>query len=168
MKIKLFIILTALWCSVSLQGQTLETLPDAEGVSLVLPSWKNLSTLLQMDDDKQAAVLQGYGYTALTPMWGYRRYSNTQEELPSYMLGQHLFMCDKGEVKCIVSLNLNNLVNAVRTLKEELLPNYIGEMPDEDGYRIDMYVLRWQGKDYEVYVTNRPKYFEVTILRKSD
>ena len=156
-----------LLCCVSLQGQMLETLPDAEGVSLVLPSWKNLSTLLQMDEDRQAAVLQGYGYTALTPMWGYRRYSNTQEELPSYMLGQHLFMCDTGEVKCIVSLNLNHLAMAVRSLKEELSTYYRGEMPDEDGYRIDMYALRWQGKDYEVFITNRPKYYEVTVVKVS-
>lgn len=156
-----------LLCCVSLQGQMLETLPDAEGVSLVLPSWKNLSTLLQMDEDRQAAVLQGYGYTALTPMWGYRRYSNTQEELPSYMLGQHLFMCDTGEVKCIVSLNLNRLAMAVRALKEELSTYYRGEMPDEDGYRIDTYALRWQGKHYEVFITNRPKYYEVTVVKVS-
>ena len=164
---KRLLLYIGLLCCVSLQGQTLETLPDAEGVSLVLPSWKNLSTLLQMDEDRQAAVLQGYGYTALTPMWGYRRYSNTQEELPSYMLGQHLFMCDTGEVKCIVSLNLNRLAMAVRSLKEELSTYYRGEMPDEDGYRIDMYALRWQGKDYEVFITNRPKYYEVTVVKVS-
>ncbi len=154
-----------LLCCMVVQGQTLETLPASEGVSLVVPSWKNLRTLLQMDESSQAAVLQGYGYTALTPLWGYRRYSNTQEEYPSYMLGQHLLMCDKGEVKSIVSLNLNSLANAVRALKEELRSNYIGEMPDEDGYRIDMYALRWQGESYEVYITNRPMYFEVTVLK---
>ena len=165
MKIKFLLIVAALWCCLDIQGQTLETLPEAEGVSLVLPSWKNLLTLLQMDEDRQAAVLQGYGYTALTPMWGYHRYSNTQESLPSYMLGQNMYLCDTGEVRCIVSLNLNSLANAVRTLKEELRVYYIGEMPDEDGYRIDMYSLQWQGKDYEVYVINRPKYFEVTVVK---
>ena len=83
-----------LFCCVSMQGQTLEVLPAAEvsGVSLVLPSWKNFTALLLMDEEQQTAVLQGYGYTALQPMWGYRRYSNTQDELPSYMLGQHLLM----------------------------------------------------------------------------
>ena len=95
-----------LFCCVSMQGQTLEVLPAAEasGVSLVLPSWKNFTALLLMDEEQQTAVLQGYGYTALQPMWGYRRYSNTQDELPSYMLGQHLLMCDTGEVRCVVSL----------------------------------------------------------------
>ena len=154
-----------LFCCLSLHGQTLEVLPAAEasGVSLVLPSWKNFTALLLMDEEQQTAVLQGYGYTALQPMWGYRRYSNTQDELPSYMLGQHLLMCDTGEVRCVVSLNLHALADAVRALKEELRSNYIGEMPDEDGYRIDIYALRWQGKDYEVYITNRPMYFDVVV-----
>ena len=165
MKIKLLLIVTVLWCCLDVQGQTLETLPETEGVHLVLPSWKNLRTLLQMDEDRQAAVLQDYGYTALTPMWGYHRYSNTQEELPSYMLGQNMYLCDTDEVKCIVSLNLNSLANAVRTLKEELHHYYSGEMPDEDGYRIDIYDVHWQGKDYEVYITNRPKYFDVTVVK---
>ena len=128
-----------------------------------IASWKNFTALLLMDEEQQTAVLQGYGYTALQPMWGYRRYSNTQDELPSYMLGQHLLMCDTGEVRCVVSLNLHALADAVRALKEELRSNYIGEMPDEDGYRIDIYALRWQGKDYEVYITNRPMYFDVVV-----
>ena len=52
---KQLLLYIGLLCCVAMQGQTLEILPETEGVHLVLPSWKNLRTLLQMDEDRQAA-----------------------------------------------------------------------------------------------------------------
>ena len=157
-----------LLCCVALRGQTVQTVPATagQGVEWVLPTWQNFLALLRMDADGQAAVLQDCGYTALQPLWGYRRYSNTQDEFPSYLLDEHLFLCDTDEVRCIVSLNLQPLAKAVSALKEELSPCYIGEMPDEDGYRIDVYKVSGEGQDYEVLVTNRPMYFEISVTKR--
>jgi len=170
MKLHTLLLGIGLLCCAALHGQSLATVTLAgEGRQLqaMVPSVSNFCALLDMPANEAAAALRDCGYAELQVQDGYRRFSNTTEERPSYTQGLHMVLFQADEVKYVTALDLHVLGEAVGALKQELRSGYLGEMPDNDGYRIEVYALQHKGEAYEVFITHRPKYFEVAFLRTS-
>ena len=172
MKLPSFLLGIGMLCSVALQGQTLSTVTlekENHRMAAVVPSVANLCAMLEMGTEKLATTLKSFGYVELQEQEGFRRFSNGTEQFPSYTQGLHMLLLDMEmpEVKYVTSLNLHVLGLAVDALKEELRSGYLGDLRDNDGYQIEVFALKRKSVTYEVYITNRPMYFEVAILRTS-
>jgi len=166
MKLRALTIVLALLCIPMLHAQKLQTVPVGD-ITAVIPSIDNFCTLLHMDDTQFSQTLHDYGYTQLEPEKGYTRYSNGTEQHPSYMEGLHMYLrrADGEELRCIVSLDIAPLMQAVVAMKDQVRSGYQGEMPGFDGYRIEFFQVKHQGQTYDLIVSNRPRYFEISLLK---
>jgi len=155
-------------CCVSLHAQQLQTV-SVDHVKAVLPTIDNFCALLHMDESRFTQTLKDCGYTQLQTEQHYLRFSNGDEQHPSYMEGLNMYQrrTDGQELRCIVSLDIAPLMQSVVSMKESVRSGYQGEMPGFDGYRIEFYQVSYQGQTYDLIVSNRPRYFEISLLHTS-